>query len=48
MAAALGYLNAEQQRQVRHALVTAVNPDIDLLSGSRPRLQETCNVWVGG
>ena len=48
MAAALGYLDAEQQRQVRHALVTAVNPDVDLFSGSRPRLQETCNARAGG
>jgi uncharacterized membrane protein len=48
MAAALGYLDAEQQRQVRHALVTAVNPDVDLFSGRRPRLQETCNAWAGG
>lgn len=42
MAAALGYLDAEQQRQVRHALVTAINPDLDLFSGGRPRLQEAC------
>jgi hypothetical protein len=38
MAAALGYLDAEQQRQVRHAR----------FSGSRPRLQETCNARAGG
>jgi hypothetical protein len=43
MAAALGYLDAEQQRQVRYALVTAINPDVDLFSGGRPRLQEACN-----
>jgi 2-methylcitrate dehydratase PrpD len=48
MAAALGYLDAEQQRQVRHALVTAINPDADLLSGARPSLQETCSAALGG
>jgi hypothetical protein len=48
MAAALGYLDAEQQRQVLHALVTAINPDVDLFSGSRPRLQETCKAGPGG
>jgi hypothetical protein len=48
MAAALGYLDPEQQRQVRHALVTAINPDVDLFSGSRPRLQETCREGIDG
>jgi hypothetical protein len=42
MAAALGYLDAQQQRQVRHALVTAINPDADLFTGGRPSLREAC------
>jgi hypothetical protein len=48
MAAALGYLDAEQQRQVRHALVTAINPHVDLFSGSRPRLRDVCSESVDG
>ena len=48
MAAALGYLDADQQRRVRHALATAVNPDVDLFSGRRPGLQEACNARAGG
>jgi uncharacterized membrane protein len=43
MAAALGYLDAEQRRRVRHALGTAVNPDVDLFLGNRPSLRETCD-----
>ena len=43
MAAALGYLDAEQQRRVRHALATAINPDVDLFLGNRASLRETCN-----
>jgi 2-methylcitrate dehydratase PrpD len=46
MAAALGYLDAEQQRRVRHALATAVNPDADLFSGGPPSLQEACGAGV--
>jgi hypothetical protein len=42
MAAALGYLDADQQRRVRHALSTALNPDADLFSAGRPRLEEAC------
>jgi hypothetical protein len=42
MAAALGYLDTEQQRRVRHALATAVNPDADLFGGGRPTLQDPC------
>jgi hypothetical protein len=48
MAAALGYLDAEQQRQVRHALATALNPDADLFAGARPRLREACTAEAGG
>lgn len=42
VAAALGYLDAEQQRRVRHALATAINPDADLFAGRSPRMRETC------
>jgi hypothetical protein len=42
MAAALGFLDADQQRRVRHALSTALNPDADLFSAGRPHLQEAC------
>jgi hypothetical protein len=42
MAAALGYIDAAQQRQVRHALATALNPDVDLFLGGRPSLREAC------
>jgi hypothetical protein len=42
MAAALGYLDAGQQRQVRHALATALNPDVELFSGNRTRMPEAC------
>lgn len=42
MAATLGYLDAEQQRRVRHALSTAVNPEADLFTGSRPSVHEPC------
>lgn len=48
MAAALGYLDAQQQRQVRHALVTAINPDSDLFTGGRPSLREACNAGADG
>ncbi|MBO0765101.1 MAG: hypothetical protein J2P50_11000 [Hyphomicrobiaceae bacterium] len=48
MAAALGYLDADQQRKVRHALATAINPDVDLFVGTRPSLQETCKAGTGG
>ena len=48
MAAALGYLDARQQRQVRHALVTAINPDSDLFTGGRPSLREACNAGADG
>jgi 2-methylcitrate dehydratase PrpD len=47
MAAALGYLDAEQQRRVRHALATAINPDVDLFLGSRPSLRERCTAGDG-
>ena len=42
MAAALGYLDAEQQRRLRHALSTALNPDVDLFSAGRPSLEGAC------
>jgi len=42
MAAALGYLDAEQQRRVRNALATAINPDVDLFTGLRLGAPETC------
>lgn len=42
MAAALGYLDADQQRRLRHALSTALNPDAELFSAGRLHLQETC------
>src|SRR5262245_61710466 len=40
MAAALGYLDADQQRRVRHALSTALNTDADLFSAGRPHREE--------
>jgi hypothetical protein len=43
MAGALGYLDADQQRRVRHALATAINPDADLFLGGRPSLREVCD-----
>lgn len=43
MAGALGYLDADQQRKVRHALATAINPDADLFLGGRPSLREVCD-----
>ena len=43
MAAALGYLDVEQQRRVRNALVTAINPDADLFAGFRPSAPEACS-----
>ncbi len=48
MAAALGYLDGEQQRRVRHALATAINPDVDLFLGNRTSLRETCNAGADG
>jgi hypothetical protein len=42
MAAALGYLDDDQQRRLRHALSTALNPDAELFSAGRLHLQETC------
>jgi hypothetical protein len=48
MAAALGYLDADQQRRLRHALSTALNPDVELFSGGRPSLQEACGATAGG
>ena len=48
MAAALGYLDAEQQRRVRHALSTALNPEVDLFTGGRPSLKEGCGAAAGG
>jgi hypothetical protein len=42
MAAALGYLDAEQQRRVRNALVSAINPDADLFAGLGPSAPATC------
>jgi hypothetical protein len=42
MAAALGYLDAEQQRRLRHALSTALNPDVDLFSAGRPSPEQAC------
>ena len=47
MAAALGYLDAEQQRRLRHALSTALNPDVDLFAGGRPSLKEACGAAGG-
>jgi hypothetical protein len=43
MAAALGYLDTEQQRRVRYALATAVNPDVELFAGDTPSLRGTCS-----
>ena len=43
MAATLGYLDTEQQRRVRHALSTAINPEADLFTGSRPSVHEPCD-----
>jgi hypothetical protein len=43
MAEALGYLDAEQQRRVRHVLSTALNPEVDLFSSGRPSLKEACS-----
>jgi len=48
MAAALGYLDGEQQRRVRHALATAVNPDVDLFAGGAPSLRDSCNTGAAG
>jgi uncharacterized membrane protein len=48
MAAALGYLDAEQRRQVRHALSTALNLDVDLFLGGRPSLREACAAGADG
>jgi hypothetical protein len=48
MAAALGYLDGEQQRRVRHALATAVNPDVDLFAGGTPSLRDPCNMGRSG
>jgi hypothetical protein len=48
MAAALGYLDAEQRRRVRYALSTALNPDVDLFIGGRPSLKEACGAAAGG
>jgi hypothetical protein len=42
MAAALGYLDADQQRRLRHALSTALNPDVDLFLAGRAHLQGPC------
>jgi hypothetical protein len=47
MATALGYLDAEQRRRVRHALSTALNPEVDLFSGGRPSLKEACAPTAG-
>lgn len=48
MAGALGYLDAEQRRRVRNALVTAINPDADLFAGLRPSAPEACSAVGGG
>jgi hypothetical protein len=48
VAAALGYFDAEQQRRVRHALATAINPDVALFSGNRPSLREACSAGADG
>jgi hypothetical protein len=42
MAAALGYLDADQQRRLRHALGTALNADADLFTAGRRELREPC------
>src|SRR5262245_2838771 len=47
MAAALGYLDTEQQRRVQHALATAANPEADLFSGGRHSLPEPCSTGAG-
>jgi hypothetical protein len=48
MAAALGYLDAAQQRRVRYALATALNPDVDLFLSGRPSLREACAAGANG
>jgi hypothetical protein len=48
MAAALGYLDGEQQRRVRNALVTAINPDADLFAGLRPNAPTACAADADG
>jgi hypothetical protein len=48
MAAALGYLDADQQRRLRHALSTALNPDVGLFSAGRSSLPEKCGTGAGG
>jgi hypothetical protein len=48
MAAALGYLDAQQRRQVMHALVTAINPDIDLFPGGQRGMRQACDAGTDG
>src|SRR5262245_51493418 len=48
MAVALGYLDAQQHRQVRHALATAINPDVDLFTGGGSHLREACQAGADG
>jgi hypothetical protein len=48
MAAALGYLDADQQRRLRHALSSALNPDVGLFSAGRSSLPERCGTGTGG
>jgi len=42
MAAALGYLDDQQRRQVVHALATALNPDVDLFPGGSRAIRQAC------
>jgi len=37
-----------EQRRLRHALSTALNPDVELFSGGGSSLQETCGSRAGG
>ena len=48
MAAALGYLDEQQQRRVMHALVTAVNPEVDHFPGGHRAMRQACDAVAGG
>ena len=47
MAAALGYLDARQQRAVIRMLATAVNPDVDLFPGGQRAIVRHATPWRG-
>ena len=46
MAAALGYLDARQQRAVIRMLATAVNPDVDLFPGGQRAIVQACDAMA--